>query len=203
MKPRQEKWRKTQWKTNGEKKKFFFFEKQIDEVTWMQTPSSAADYTCLWQSPRNSCPFVRKIILTALVLYQLGMLQGFIRISSHLHSPNQAQTCCMPECHQEDLSLNDSSLELALESESLPQRASCCMHLTTGSGWILTKPTKLHCNPSTGSSRHSCIVAVSGYSLAVLTPDVFCMSSVYLHFCCVAWCTLLSRGLFSDEKQHS
>lgn len=93
MKLRQGKWVKRQWKING--KKDLFFQKRIEEITWVWTSYSATDYTCLGQKCRYSCPFVSKIFLVFLALHQFRILNGFPRISFELYSHQPAGHLCV------------------------------------------------------------------------------------------------------------
>lgn len=88
VKPRQGKWRKLLWKING--RNMLFFEKRIDEMTWLWIIFSTANYTCLGQRPRNPCPFVSKIFSVILLPHQLGIVHGFPRISFDLDSPHHS-----------------------------------------------------------------------------------------------------------------
>lgn len=144
MKPWQRKWKKLLWKIKGGKKSVFF-EKKIDEMIWMWTTYSAFDYTCLGQRPRNSCPFVSKMLLVILVPHQLGILHGFPGIAFDLDLINLLLICVPP---RGSLSLIQwlffgagPGIWVSVPVKSLLLHG---FNHRVCPGWICTKLTKLH-----------------------------------------------------------
>lgn len=144
VKPRQGKWKTLLWKNKWEKR--CFCEKRVDEMTWMRTLYSAADYTCLGQRPRNTCLFVSKKFLVLPVPHWLGILHGFPRMSFGLDCPRQTAA----HLHAtKRISRLDSMTFLWCWPWSLGLWVSDILLLHESDyriwpGWIHTKLTKLH-----------------------------------------------------------